>query len=202
MYIVTYSLGMNAYVEKLGDRGRNVIGKATQGISSLLARFYFLSWVMGMLVFINLFFVWMSKIYHQQLILRRGFPKIALFVPRVISLFPPLLEHENFQLLAEHPLPEETLGQHCLAVWASSVLCVSQRAACLFFLVSYLWTLYISKYCLTYFVLKISLRVSVDIIIPQLTDDEKNPKLANIYWALFIAISVEKCLTHIFSCSH
>lgn len=31
------------------------------------------------------------------------------------------------------------------------------------------------------FVLKITPRVSVGIIIPQLTDDEKKPKLANIY---------------------
>lgn len=43
-----------------------------------------------------------------------------------------------------------------------------------FFLDSYLQTLYISKYCLTHSILKITLRVSVDIIIPQLTDDEKN----------------------------
>lgn len=33
-------------------------------------------------------------------------------------------------------------------------------------------SLYISKYCLTHFIPKIT-RVNVDIIIPQLTDDEK-----------------------------
>lgn len=40
--IAMYCLGVNAVVEKLAERGRNVVGEATREISSLLATFYFL----------------------------------------------------------------------------------------------------------------------------------------------------------------
>lgn len=64
---------------------------------------------------------------------KKVFLKYISLSPGQIPLSPPLLEHENFQLLAKHFLPEESLGQHRLAIWVSSILCMNQRAACLFF---------------------------------------------------------------------
>ena len=41
---------------------------------------------------------------------KKVFLKYISLSPGQIPLYPPLLEHENFQLLAKHFLPKESMG--------------------------------------------------------------------------------------------
>ena len=74
--------------------------------------------------------LWIGRLNGRK---KKVFLKYVSLSPGQIPLYPLLLERENFQLLAKHFFLEGLPSQHCLAIWASSTLCASQRAACLFF---------------------------------------------------------------------